>query len=90
MGPYPSIGMSSYDAFVESDKFRRAVFTEIVAGESDPERITKKHRLIRPAVDRALDDLVDHGLIEQDGDGYVLTEDGERYEAERKKRELSS
>lgn len=83
------VPMPSNDAFVESDKFRRAVFTEIVAGESDPERIAKKHRLIQRAVDRALDDLVDHGLVEEDGDAYVLTDDGEKYAAERKRRDLS-
>lgn len=78
--------MTINDAFIESDKFRKAVFTEIVAGESDPERIAKKHHLIQRAVDRAVEDLEGHELIEtsDDGDGYVLTDKGERYAAERK------
>lgn len=78
------------DAFVESDKFRRAVFTEIAAGESDPERIAKKHHLIDRAVDRAVDDLVDHGLIEAGDDGYQLTEEGERYAEDRKRRDIGA
>lgn len=78
------------DAFVESDKFRRAVFTEIASGESDPDRIAKKHHLIKPAVSRAVDDLVDHGLIEEAEDGYQLTEDGERYQADRKRRDIGA
>lgn len=76
--------MTINDAFIESDKFRKAVFTEIVAGESDPERIAKKHHLIQRAVDRAVDDLVGHDLIEETDDGYVLTDKGDRYAAERK------
>lgn len=75
--------MPSNDAFVESDKFRKAVFQGITAGESDPERIAKKNHLIQPAVDRAVDDLEEHGLIEEGEDGYVLTDKGEDYAAER-------
>lgn len=76
--------MTINDAFIESDKFRRAVFTEITAGESDPERIAKKHHLVQPAVDRAVGDLEEHELIEETDEGYVLTDKGERYAAERK------
>ncbi len=76
--------MASNDAFIEADKFRKAVFTSIVAGESDPERIAKKNRLIQRAVDRAVEDLEEHGLITGEGDGYALTEKGERYAAERR------
>ncbi len=79
------------DAFVESDKFRKAVFTEIAAGESDPERIAKKHHLIQRAVERAVDDLVDHDLIEEAGDdGYQLTDEGEKYAEDRKRRDLGA
>lgn len=78
--------MTSNDAFIEADKFRKAVFTSIVAGESDPKRIAKKNRLIPQAVDRAVEDLEEHELITDagDGDGYELTEKGERYAAERR------
>lgn len=76
--------MTINDAFVESDKFRKAVFTEIAAGESDPERIAKKHHLIQPAVDRAVDDLQERELIEETDDGYELTDKGETYANERK------
>lgn len=78
------------DAFVESDKFRRAVFTEIAAGETDIEFIAKKHRLVKPAAERAVNDLVEHGLVEKGDEGYALTAEGERFEADRKKRDLRS
>lgn len=76
------------DAFVESDKFRRAVFTEIAAGEGEADRIAKKHRLVKPAVDRAVQDLTEHGLVEEKGGRLQLTDDGRRFEADRKKRDL--
>ena len=78
------------DAFVESDKFRRAVFTEIAAGETDPDRIAKKHHLIKPAVKRAVADLEEHDLIQAVDGGYELTEDGERYAADRKRMDLGA
>lgn len=78
------------DAFVESDKFRRAVFTEIAAGESDPDRIAKKHHLVKPAVKRAVQDLVDHELIEETDDGLQLTDQGEEYQADRKRRDIGA
>ncbi len=76
--------MASNDAFVEADKFRKAVFTGIVAGESDPERIAKKQRLLERGVNRAVEDLEEHGLIEDTDDGYKLTSKGKRYADERR------
>lgn len=82
--------MAGDDAFVESHKFRRVVWQELVSGETDPERIAKKQHLIDRAVEKAIDDLEDHGLIEETDDGYALTEEGERFEAERKNRDLNT
>lgn len=79
--------MAQDDAFVESHKFRRVVWQELVSGESDPERIAKRQRLVQRAVDQALEDLEEHGLIEQGDDGYELTDEGERFEVERKRRD---
>lgn len=78
------------DAFVESHKFRRVVWQELVAGESDPERIAKKQHLVDRAVESALDDLEEHGLVEETDDGYELTEEGERYEEDRKNRDMNT
>jgi predicted transcriptional regulator len=75
--------MPSNDAFVESDKFRKAVFAGIASGEPDPERIAKKNHLLERGVERAVDDLEEHGLIEPADDGYTLTDKGEKYAAER-------
>ncbi len=79
--------MAGDDAFVESHKFRRVVWQELTSGESDPEQIAKRQRLVQRAVDQALEDLEDHGLVEQTDDGYELTDEGESYEKDRKRRE---
>lgn len=79
--------MASDDAFVESNKFRRQVWQELVSGETDPEQIAKRQRMVQQAVDRALEDLEDHGLVESTDDGYELTDEGETYEEERQRRE---
>jgi predicted transcriptional regulator len=78
------------DAFVDSHKFRRQVWQELVSGESDPERIAKKQRLMQRAVDKALDDLEEHGLVAENDNGYELTDEGEAYEADRQERERST
>jgi DNA-binding PadR family transcriptional regulator len=41
-------------------------------------------------VEKALDDLEEEGLVTEDGDGYELTDEGEAYEADRKKRERNT
>jgi len=78
------------DAFVESHKFRRAVWKQLVAGETDPERIAKKEHIIQRAADQAIQDLEEHGLVEDTGDGFELTEKGEEYEKDRKSQALGS
>jgi Mn-dependent DtxR family transcriptional regulator len=82
--------MMAKDGFVESHKFRRVVWQELVNGESDPERIAKKQHLVQRAVDKALDDLEEEGLVTSEEDGYELTDEGEAYEADRKKRERNT
>jgi Mn-dependent DtxR family transcriptional regulator len=75
---------------VESHKFRRVVWQELVSGESDPERIAKKQHLVQRAVEKALDDLEEEGLVTADDGEYELTDEGEAYEADRKQRERNS
>lgn len=82
--------MALDDAFVESHKFRRAVWKQLVAGETDPERIAKKEHIIQRAAEQAIQDLEEHDLIEDTGDGYELTDEGEKYEQERKSQALGS
>lgn len=69
--------MPQHDAFIESDKFRRAVFAELAAGETEIARIAKKHHIVARAADRAAEDLAKHGLAKKMKDGhYELTEEG--------------
>ena len=73
------------EGFVVAHKTRFAVFTEIAAGESQAERIAKKHRLVEPAVRMALKELVEHGVLVQRDGGYALTPEGERVAGEIRK-----
>lgn len=75
------------EGFILENKNRKAVFQELASGETDPERIAKKHHLIERVVDQVLDDLVDEELVEQDGGGYELTDEGESLARELKNQE---
>ena len=46
------------EGFILSNKFRRAVFAELVSGETDIERIAKKHHIIRNVAIRIADDFI--------------------------------
>lgn len=63
--------------FVMSDKARRHVFLELMAGAATLERIVKKQRLIRPMAERAANELVTRGLVAKKGEDLALTESGE-------------
>lgn len=60
-----------------SDKTRRHVFLELMAGAGAIDRIVKKQRLIRSAADRAVNELVTRGLVAASGKGLALTPAGE-------------
>lgn len=66
------------EGFIAANKTRLAVFNEIRSGETDPERIAKKQRMIEPAVKSALEDLLEQNIIEHGDDGYSLTDEGRR------------
>jgi predicted transcriptional regulator len=68
--------------FVAESKNRKAVFAEVAAGETDAERIARKHRLIPRATLEALDQLQGAGLVSKTKEGYTLTADGERVRKE--------
>lgn len=75
------------EGFILENKNRKAVFQELASGETDPERIAKKHHLIERVVDQVLDDLVEEELAEEDGGGYELTDEGESLARELKNQE---
>jgi Icc-related predicted phosphoesterase len=69
------------EGFILSNKFRRAVFAELVSGETDIERIAKKHHIIRNVAIRIADDFIREEIIEKKGNRYFLTGDGEKLAA---------
>ncbi|RLF44697.1 MAG: hypothetical protein DRN29_07970 [Thermoplasmata archaeon] len=66
------------EGFIISNKIRKAVFIEIASGEKSLSRMIKKHHLIEQAAKNAIEELKEHGLIEEKEDGYVLTELGKK------------
>jgi len=69
------------EGFILSNKFRRAIFAELVSGETDIERIAKKHHIIRNVAIRIADDFIREEIIEKKGNRYFLTNDGEKLAA---------
>ena len=66
------------EGFILSNKYRRAVFDEFAAGETDIRRIAKKHRIIQKVVQRVVDDFIKGGIVEKQGNKYVFTKKGEK------------
>jgi predicted transcriptional regulator len=66
------------EGFILSNKYRRAIFDELTAGETNLERIAKKHHIVRVVAQRVITDFVDGGLVAPQGNRYVLTEKGEK------------
>mgnify|MGYP000094194083 CR=1 FL=1 len=64
------------EGFVISNKIRKAVFIEIASGEKSLARIIKKHHLIEQVAKNAIEELKEHGLIEESEGGYKLTAKG--------------
>lgn len=72
-----------------SDNTRRAVFADVVAGETEFARLVKKNRLLKPAAERAVVDLEGQGLIARDGRGRLsVTPSGESVARELKRQDL--
>ncbi len=69
------------EGFILSNKFRRAIFAELVSGETNIERIAKKQRIIRNVAMRIADDFIREEIIEKKGNRYFLTNDGEKLAA---------
>jgi len=66
------------EGYILSNKFRVAVFEGIVSGESNIDRIAKKHRIIANVARKIAEDLTKNGYLEKKGNNYILTRDGER------------
>ena len=66
------------EGYILSNKFRRTVFDSLIAGETDINRIAKKHRIIRNVAIKIVDDFIKGGLLEKQGNKYILTKEGEK------------
>ncbi len=69
-------GIKMEEGFIISNRIRKVVFIEIASGEGNLKRIAKKHHLMEQAVKNAVEELMQHKLIEEEKDGYKLTEYG--------------
>ena len=70
--------MTIDEGYIISNKYRRAIFDEIVSGETNIDHIAKKHRIIRTVAFRVADDFINGGIVEKKGNRYILTEEGEK------------
>jgi len=69
------------EGFILSNKFRRAIFDELASGETDINRIAKKHHIIINVARRVADDFINGGILEKKGNKYLLTKEGEKLAA---------
>jgi len=70
--------MTIDEGFILSNKYRRAIFDGLVAGERDIQRIAKKHHIIRLVAQRVIDEFAKGGIVEKKGNSYVFTKEGEK------------
>lgn len=66
------------EGFILSNKYRRAIFDELAAGEINIRRIAKKHRIIQTVAQRVVDDFIKGGIVEKQGNVYVFTKKGKK------------
>ena len=66
------------EGFILANKFRRVIFDELVSGETDIKRITKKNRMIPRVAQRIIDEFVSGGIVEKKGNMYVFTTEGKK------------
>ena len=70
--------MTMNEGFILSNKYRRAIFDELAAGETNIQRIAKKHRIIQTVAQRVVDDFIKNDIIEKKENTYVFTKKGEK------------
>jgi predicted transcriptional regulator len=66
------------EGFILSNRFRRAIFDELAAGETDIKRIAKKHHIVTLVAQRVIDEFVTGGIVEKKGNVYVFTDEGKK------------
>jgi predicted transcriptional regulator len=66
------------EGYILANKFRRAIFDELVSGEHDIRRITKKHRIIPRVAQKVMDEFEAEELVTKKGSFYTFTEKGQK------------
>ncbi|MFO7677680.1 MAG: hypothetical protein R6V50_04785 [Thermoplasmatota archaeon] len=70
--------MSIDEGYILSNKYRRAIFEELASGEKNIFRIAKKHRIILKIAQRVVDNFVEEGIVEKQGNNYIFTKEGDK------------
>ena len=66
------------EGYILSNKFRRAIFDELASGETNIERIAKKHHIVHLVAKKVAEDFVNGGILEKKGNKYIFTEEGKK------------
>ena len=66
------------ESFIYANKYRRAIFEELSAGERNINRIAKKHRIFLPIVQRIIHEFEQEKIVENRNGHYHFTKKGER------------
>jgi predicted transcriptional regulator len=69
------------EGFILSNKYRKIIFDGLASGETRPEIIIKKHRIIRTVAYKILEEFLEQGVVEKKGGRYILTKEGEKLAA---------
>jgi len=70
--------MSVDEGYIISNKYRRAIFDELTSGESNIDRISKKHRIFKKIAYKVVEDFVNVGIVEKKNNRYFLNEEGKK------------
>lgn len=66
------------EGFILSNKFRRVIFDSFISGETNIDRIAKKHRVIPHVAHKVAQDFIKGGVLEKKGTRYLLTAEGKK------------
>jgi len=69
------------EGYILSNKYRRTIFDGLASGETNIDRIAKKHRIIRSIAIRIADDFINGGILEKKNNRYELTDEGKKLAA---------
>ena len=66
------------EGYILANKFRRAIFDELVSGEHDIRYIAKKLHIVPRIAQKIMDDLETNELVTKQGAFYTFTEKGQK------------